>query len=492
MRTRIHNFSDDFLPPVTPTKARRALFVAALTAVFLSFLLANDAVKAADGDFVGDVSVEHEIDFGRSVHVQLEADVNFAVAEVRAVFAPVGVRRVSSYTYPEFDVSRDGRSLTADFTIRTGGSAYVPPGTEFELFFEITGADGSVTSTSSKRILYLDPTKDWRLLSSPGIPLDFHYYGFSDSVANNLADRVSANWLDITRAIGVDSDSVDRFRAVIYPDVREMNAVFPPTSDASSDGIFFGGFAMQRFGVFVLGGPWPDSVLHELTHLIVDTKVSSPLSPGVPSWLHEGLAQFFEVGSSRSYTSQLGSAASNDRLLTLRNRNTVPARSNEIGLFYTQVGSFIGELIEMRGPEPMAETLRLINEGNTAIEAIEIAYGQPMWELENEWRNRLGASDLPAPPQPTASPPASSETPTVATVEPSSVAGSDTTDTVSDDVLANAGVVAGDTSDGLDLTGDPDDGFKWNGPLIGAIAAAIVFFIWSFRVNRRRFRSLRR
>lgn len=496
MRTRFHNLSPDHqqssLQNAAFSSARHSRLIASSFIVFLAVLLSVSAThngisastEPADGDLVRDISVQHEIDFGNGVHVQLNAEINFPVSEVRAVFAPIGVRRVSSYTYPNFSVSPDGQSLNADFTIRTGGSAYVPPGTEFELFFEITGTDGSVTSTASQRILYLDPTKDWQLLSVADIPLDFHYYGFSDSVAASLAERVSGTWLDITSAVGVDSNSVERFRAVIYPDVREMNAVFPPTSAASSDGIFFGGFAMQRFGVFVLGGAWPDSVVHELTHLIVDTKVSSPLSPGVPSWLHEGLAQFFEVGASSSYTSQLRRAASDDRLLTLRNRNTVPARGNEISLFYTQVGSFIGELIEDRGPEPMAETLRLINEGNTAVRAIEIAYGQPMWKLENEWRSRLGASELPAPPQPTATPPVAVQTSVVATVDPTLFPG--------DATVTGAGVVAEGVSDTPGVSNEPNDGFNWTGPLFGLAAAAVVFFVWSFRVNRRRFRSTRR
>ncbi len=495
MRTRFHNYTSRSLSSGVAASSRRISLATAAIAALLLLTLPQIPLSAnslsADADIIRDISIQHEIEFGSGVHVQLEADINFAVTEVRAVFAPVGVRRISSYSYPNFNVSPDGKNLNADFIIRTGGSAYVPPGTEFEINFEITGADGSVTSTESKRILYLDPTKDWQLLTAPDIPLDFHYYGFSNAVASNLANRVSATWLDITSAIGVDSNSVERFRAVIYPDVREMNAVFPPTSAASSDGIFFGGFAMQRFGVFVLGGAWPDSVVHELTHLIVDTKVNSALSPGVPSWLHEGLAQFFETGTSSSYTSQLGRAASANELLTLRNRNTVPARSNEIDLFYTQVGSFVGELIEDRGPESMAETLRLINEGNTAVEAVEIAYGQPLWELENEWRSRLGASELPPPPQPTATAPAVSETPTVATVEPTSVTQQSVEDPTDDNTLPDVGVVAGGVSD-TPVTEPDDDGFNWTGPLFGLAAAGIVFFVWSFRVNRRRYRSLRR
>ena len=452
---------------------------------------------AADGDLVRLVSIEHEINFGLGVDVRLEADVLGAlpaIVEVRAVFVATRDGSVSSYAYPDFRVgstSSGAGKLTADFTIDTGLRGYYPPGTQFDVFFELTGSDGSVTATESTQILYLDPAKDWRLLSAPGIPLDFYYYGFPESTAERLAERVSETWRPTAAALGLDPESPDlgrRFRAVIYPNVREFTSVFPPTSAASNDGVFFGGFAMENYGVFVLGGPSPGSVVHELTHLLVNTKVNSPLSPGVPSWLHEGLAQYFEAGSSSAYTSQLGRTAASDQLLTLRNRNTVPARGSEIGLYYTQVGSFVGELIEMRGAEAMSETLRLIDEGSVAAVAIETAYGTPLWQLENEWRLRLGASELPPPLESTL--PIEPAVRPIGTTSPDSGSGSgdeatpQATATSTGDEVPSAGVVAGDTP-----SDQGDDGFNWTGPLIGVAAAAVVFFVWSFRVNRRRFRT---
>ncbi len=473
--------------PDTPWKSALLLISAVITAA-TGFVLANGPAisadqPAADGDFVSGVMIEHEIDFGDSIRVQLLADVTENITEVRAVFAPIGVRRVSSYAYPQFTIFSNGETLRAEFAIRTGGSAYFPPGTEFEVFFELTDTAGEVTRTSTERILYLDPDKDWQLLESPATPLDFYYYGFSEGVANSLEERVSSSWLEIAEATGVDTEAVQRFRAIIYPNVREMTPVFPPTSAAATDGTFFGGFAMHRFGLFVLGGPNEDSVVHELTHLLIDTRVNSTLSPGVPSWLHEGLAQYFEAGTSAGYTARLATAASYDSLLTLRNRNTVPARRDEIGLFYTQVGSFIGELIEEFGPEPMANTLGLIDDGQDAASAIETAYGKPLWQLENEWRTRLGASELPPPPQPTATAQDPGENAT--TIPATEVAAQPT----SEATIGEVGVSASDDSPADDESGD---GFNWTGPLIGAAAAGIVFFIWSVRVNRRRFRTRRR
>jgi hypothetical protein len=206
--------------------------------------------------------------------------------------------------------------------------------------------------------------------------------------------------------------------------------------------------------------------------------------------LHEGLAQYFEAGTSTLYTSQLRSAAASGRLITLRTRNNVPALGSEIGLFYTQAGSFTGELIELYGTERMANTLSAINDGMSATEAVELTYGTPLWALENEWRVRLGASELPPPAEPgPAAQPTASQTPVPpATGEPSggTAAIPQATATPQSSPIPVIGVEAGEE--------EPQDGgrFIWRGPMIGMLAAVVVFAIWSFRTNRRRLGSRRR
>jgi hypothetical protein len=190
--------------------------------------------------------------------------------------------------------------------------------------------------------------------------------------------------------------------------------------------------------------------------------------------LNEGLAQYFEAGSASYYSRQLGAAARSGDLLTLRTRKAVPSKADEISLFYVEAGSFVGELIELEGPERMAETLRLINDGSTAAEAMETVYGRPLWQIENEWRERLGASALPAPVDTSATPPAQAN----ATAKPQATATST--------AIGDSGVALEP-----DAPGDRGGGFDMTGPLIGAIAAAVVFSVWSFFVNRRRFRRRR-
>jgi hypothetical protein len=459
--------------------ASRTVRSLSLVLLFALIFVASSAALpkgSADTNRIQSVSATSTIRFGAGIDIRFDAQVNGPVAEVRSIFTALGSRAVSSYAYPAVTTSPDGSGITAEFTIDTGVRAYYPPGTEFEVRLELTDSIGEVSLSDPVRILYLDPAKPWRHLSEPGTPLDIHYYGFSDSTAQGLADRVAGSWEQIAAALGIEPGSVGRFRAIIYPNVDAATSAFPPTSAAATDGEYFGGFAMDRYGLFILGIPAPGTVVHELTHLLVGNKVNSLLSPGVPSWLNEGLAQYFEAGSSDYYTSQLRKAAREDRLLVLRNRNTVPSQRSEINLFYLEVGSFVGELIERRGADRMAETLRLINDGQAAPDAVESAYGVPLWQLENEWRVRLGASELPAPATPTPSPnetatPRPAATPQATATEPGTSIG-------------DTGATAGEQSQ----TGD---GFNWTGPLIGAVAAGVVFTVWSVRVNRRRFRSRR-
>jgi hypothetical protein len=458
------------------SRAIRSLSLVLLFALIFVMSSASLPKSSADTNLIQSVSTSSTIRFGAGIDMRFDAQVNAPVAEVRSIFKALGNRAVSSYAYPAITTSPDGSRITAEFTIDTGVRAYYPPGTEFEIQLEVTDSSGDVSLSYPVRILYLDPAKPWRHMSNPDIPLDIHYYGFSDSTAHGLADRVAASWEQIAAALGIEPGSVGRFRAIIYPNVDAATYAFPPTSAAATDGEYFGGFAMDRYGLFILGIPVPRTVVHELTHLLVGSKVNSLLSPSVPSWLNEGLAQYFEAGSSDYYTSQLGRAARNDQLLVLRNRNTVPSQRSEISLFYLEVGSFVGDLIERHGADRMAETLRLINDGQSAADAVEAAYGVPLWQLENEWRVRLGASELPAPATPTPSP---SETST-----PGPTATPQATATVPGTSIGDTGVTAGAQS-------QPGGGFNWTGPLIGAITTGIVFTIWSVSVSRRRFRSRR-
>ena len=446
-----------------PQRPTLPLTLALLLVVAASLLFTAGATRAAQHAAVNVISMENSIDFGRSITVRLEAESDEPVTEVRAVYTARGNRLVSSYAYPEF--TQDGAVVMAEVTVETGGRSYYPPGTEFEFVFELTTATGT-DSTPPARVTYLDPDHQWQLMARPEIPLDIFYYEFSEATAEAMADRVEASWREIAATVGVDPGDIDRQRAVIYPDINEFNAVAPPVSEAASDGLYFGGFAMYEYGLFVLGMPSPDSVVHEFTHLMIEGAVTSPLSPGVPSWLHEGLAQYFEAGSSEHYSSQLRSRARANDLLVLRNRNTVPSVAAEIGLFYTQVGSFIGNLVEQHGPAPMARTLELINGGTRAADALGEAYGKPFWQLENDWRVSLGADPLPDP----SATPAAGESP-----------GAQPTATPDD-----AGIVVETPP------GDSDGGFSWVGPAIGAGAAVIVFAGWSVITSRRRLRRGKR
>ena len=444
---------------------------------------ASASVPAISGTTVEVISFKHEIDFGRGIHVTIETGITAAVTEVSAIFTPVGQRRISSYSYPE---TVRGNGLTARFTIDTGVRAYYPPGTEFEVLLELTTESGDILRTAPQSILYLDPDRDWRLLSRPDVPLDIYYYGFPERVAAEVAERAAGSWRAIAAAVGADAERPGRYRAVIYPNIRDFTGVGPPTSNSATDGQFFGGFAFQEYGLFTLASPSPGSAVHELTHLLVDETVSSPLSAGVPSWLHEGLAQYFEAGSSEPYTRQLTRAARNNELLTLRNRNTIPGLRAEVGLFYRQAGSFVGELIERHGAEKMAETLRLINSGQRAPEAIENAYGEPLWSLENNWRLRLGAEALPEP-TPTTGPDPTPE-PIPASQDP---AGGGTATGVPQATPTPAGTAIVETGTPAGGPSGSSGGFNWAGPLIGAFAASGVFMVWTSYVNWKRYRRKR-
>ena len=208
--------------PLTANVAARFLSLVLLFA--LTFITSSAALpkSSADGNLIQSFSATSTIRFGEGIDVRFDAQVNGLVAEARSIFTALGNRAVSSYAYPAITNAPDGSGITAEFTIDTGVRAYFPPGTEFEVQLEVTDSSGEVSLSDPVRILYLDPAKPWRQLSEPRIPLDFHYYGFSDSTAQGLADRVAGSWEQIAAALGIEPGSVGRFRAIIYPNIRHF------------------------------------------------------------------------------------------------------------------------------------------------------------------------------------------------------------------------------------------------------------------------------
>lgn len=333
----------------------------------------------------------HRITYGQGIAVTLQAESDASeIIAVTARYRPRGPGRISVYAYPQF---KPGRSVTASFTIKTGDGAYFPPGTGFDIHFELADSAGNVLETAPQPVEYLDSKFNWQHVARGTLTAVYH--NLSDDQAGRLLDAATARLPELARVTGAPTGS--HFKAVLYRSVSEATSSFPRVSETATDRQFFAGFAQPEYGLFVLGAPGAGSFLHELTHLLVGAAVTSPLAAPVPAWLNEGLAVWAEGPGDGPGNARVRSAASSGRLLRVRSMGAIPGTGPGIALFYPQAGAFVGYLHGRFGPDGLASLLRLINEGRRVQDAAQDAWGVSLDDVENDWRQSLGASPLQTP-----------------------------------------------------------------------------------------------
>ena len=177
------------------------------------------------------------------------------------------------------------------------------------------------------------------------------------------------------------------FKVVIVNSRREANRSFPAVSQTSQDVSLYGGFAFPRYGAIVLSGLQSDSLIHELTHLMLHEAVDSPRAR-VPAWLNEGLAMYFESGGGYR-ESQVRDASRHGWLIPLRHMETVPGRPAEVRLFYSQSASVVRYLMDDHGSTQMGRLLTLMDRGLDIDDALKQAYGFDVNGLDKAWKAQI-------------------------------------------------------------------------------------------------------
>ena len=197
----------------------------------------------------------------------------------------------------------------------------------------------------------------------------------------------------VKRLFGVSEDQ--DFKVAIVNSRWEANRSFPSVSQTSQDVSLYGGFAFPDYGAIVLSGLQGDSLIHELTHLMLHEAVDSPRAK-VPAWLNEGLAMYFERGSGYR-ESQVRDASRHGWLLPLRHMESVPGRPSEVRLFYSQSASVVRYLMENHGSSRMGRLLAHMDRGLDIDDALARVYGLDVNGLDRAWQAQLsgGTSQTP-------------------------------------------------------------------------------------------------
>ena len=326
------------------------------------------------------VSSSHSIAFPDEIRLRLVAESDAPITHVRLVYQ-LGSQQTRIYGYPNFTPSS---RIDTDFRIKTGGANFLPSGVDVSYFYHIGDANGNEFDSERYSVEYLNPRYQWQRYSLPGFEVLWHDRPAREvrAVAHDVNER-----LDEVRAL-LRLDETKTMKAVILNGRREASSSLPKVSDAATAGHLYGGFAYGELDVFVLVGLGREGMIHEMTHLLIDEAMTSPLGR-LPAWLNEGLAMYFEGSSSWRERAVLDSYH-RGRLMPLRSMGAVPGVPSDVRNFYSQSWSIVDYMMDTYGPDRMSALLGAIDSGMDVDEAVPVAYDISLDELESRWKRSLG------------------------------------------------------------------------------------------------------
>ena len=354
----------------------------------------SDSVFAQVGDDqirVLSSSVVSEFPEGMRYFIEVEGENEIEEISVRL---KVGRNQNRAYEYFEFD---EAASVESELFWRTGiRGRYIPPGTIITYYFLVKDSEGNEFSTEDAEFIYYDARFTWEEVTEG--PVAVAYHGPVRRRAEIVLEAIT-DTLDFMGPL-LGADTTIPIRVTMYNNVKEMLEALPPGSSTIRRELITEGQAFTDIGtLLVLGGGRgaTGTASHELTH-ILNHRAGDSIIRRIPSWLDEGLAEFGNVAPGFSYDIALEFALGTDRLLPITSMPVLPGDPEDVIIFYGQARSIVEYMIVAYGPAAMRELLAVFREGVNMDDAIEQVYGISRIELENDWREIIGAP-MYAPPE---------------------------------------------------------------------------------------------
>ena len=342
-------------------------------------------MSAAGGE-IQIVSTSEDIDFPGRVNLSVTAKGDADIVGVRLLYRIVG-NRVWSYAYPNF-VSAS--QITASLNLAGEASAYMPPGTEVEYYYEISDSQGNAIRTEPTVVEYEDTRFNWA--ETVVGPLTLRYYDQSDSRVSAVVKLLESDFSRLLRLLQLDQP--DDIKGVIYSRRSHTLEAFPKQSRTTTEQKTFQGFAFPDRRLFLGLGMDRGLIVHESAHLLFDQAIGATALPA-PSWLDEGFASYMDP-SVKVFSG--GSLSS--RTNSLRAMNTVTGTPHAIGTFYQKSLSVVAFMIDEFGEEKFQRFIGQLSNGNTVDVSLLSAYGFDVDGLDALWAGQSTVSDPPAPSAP--------------------------------------------------------------------------------------------
>ncbi len=362
-----------------------------MTALIFLLLAASLAqpqtVAAQDGIQLLSSGVESR--FPEGIFFQVAIAAPAPVTEITLQYRVLG-ESVSRYNTFEFE---SAPRAEAELLVRTDtADRFIPPGAEIEFFFDVVDADGNRTATAPQTFTLLDPRFEWSRIE--GDQASILYYRGAEQLAQEVLQTSEDTVERMGAILGVEVE--EPLKLTMYNNFRDMRGALPPRSEVQESSLIIEGVSFGSTGVVLVLGDIArvkGVTAHEVVHFLVDQAMGG-VSRLIPAWLNEGLAEYGNPEPSPSFDLALATALSGGELLPLTSLTRPPGQPSDLILFYGESKSVVTYMVETHGEGPMQALLAGLRDGLSIDSALEAAYGFDRVELDNRWRESIGAEPV--------------------------------------------------------------------------------------------------
>jgi len=295
----------------------------------------------------------------------------------------------------EFTQHENNNEFQASLKWRTNTSErYIPQGSLIEYHFTILTKSEYNLTTKANTIIYLDPNQKWENIKSGSIT--FYYSEVYGSVVKKRSEKllqIISETVDImSPLLGLESKN-HPLSIMLFNDYDYMTKSLPPKSDTIMRTLVTEGQAFTSEGVVLVldNRQTSATATHELTHILLDKAAKSKYI-NIPSWLHEGLAEYASQLNYTAKDSIFEKALAEDKLLNITKYSSPPGKPKDVLLFYGQSEQFIKYIITNFGNDNFTKFIKTLKSGKSINNAILDTYELDKTGLENKWRKHIGAS----------------------------------------------------------------------------------------------------
>ena len=364
-------------------------------------LLLSVATTYADGETIEVRSSSITSEFPEGVRIKVEAAGANEIVSVAARLR-IGQRTNEAYGYLcqvigptepgewRCEELEPGRVVNSELFWYTNTAArYIPPGTIVAYSFEIEDSEGTRLETERQEFIYHDVRYTWQEVSRGSVTVAYH--GPVKTRAELILDTIMETLGKMEPLLGAEPGVP--IRVTMYNNVKEMLDALVPGSATIKRELITMGQAWSEEGVLLVmgGSEAKGTASHEVTHIVVHRAAQSIFRP-IPLWLNEGLAEYGNVEPGFGYDIALDFAVATGRLLPIIHMDTMPGKPEDAIIFYGQSRSIVRLMVERFEPDKMRKLMAALKSGKSIDNAIPEVYDLSLVELDNLWRESIGAA----------------------------------------------------------------------------------------------------